>query len=257
MEIRPFHRWFGSYARSYLSGAPLKDKRAIGLKLVHSQKVRGIAKRLALHLDIEGKELFLAELCGLFHDIGRLPQFKRYKTFLDAKSEDHAALSVEVLKNENVLSQLEEQDKNMVIDAISVHNKFSIPAEFKGFKLTLAKILRDADKIDIWRVFDEFYKKGKGTSDINLGLPYGQTISEKIINDFCSGYVIRWEDVKNQLDFMVMRLSWLFDINFEQSLGIIAERNYIDTILNLLPDEAGKRLIKEKISNLFQEKLGK
>ena len=256
-EIIKYQKWFGRYARSYLSDASSEDRTAIGLKLVHSQRVRRLAKDLALNLDLTERQVFLVELCGLFHDVGRLPQFKKYKTFFDAKSEDHAALSVKVLEKNKVLSDLRQEEQAYVLDTIFVHNKFSIPKIFKGQKLIFAKILRDADKIDIWRVFDDYYKKGTGASDINLGLPPGKTISAAVLEDFESGKIARIEHVQNQLDFMVMRLSWLFDINYKQSLGIIAKRNYIQTIFQMLPEGREKEIVQKKINALLEEKLGR
>ncbi|WP_242743977.1 hypothetical protein [Allobaculum sp. Allo2] len=40
----------------------------------------------------------------------------------------------------------------MVIQAVSVHNKLSIPDMDTGFQRVLDQILRDADKVDIFRV---------------------------------------------------------------------------------------------------------
>ncbi|NPA94970.1 MAG: HD domain-containing protein [Thermodesulfobacteria bacterium] len=258
MERRmlPYQRWFGTFARGFISGAPDRDRQAIGLKLRHSQKVRGLSKTLALDLKLKEKDVFLAEICGLFHDIGRLPQFATYKTFVDARSDDHARLSVETLKKEGILNGLAPQEREAVLDAIFIHNKLSIPEDFEGIRLTLAQIVRDADKIDIWRVFDTFYRLGKGAEDINLGLPQGEDISADVMKDFLEGHIVHLEYVKNQLDFMVMRLSWLYDINFKLSLKIIVERNYIETIIQRLPEGTKREAIRKKISQYLQEKLG-
>ncbi len=255
-EMIRYQGWFGAFSRAFLSNASRKGREAIGLKLVHSQRVRHLALTLAREIDLDHGALFLSELCGLFHDIGRLPQFEKYGTFLDAKSEDHALLGVKVLMENQVLKDLKFEERQMVLDAIYVHNKFSIPESFKGLKLTLSKIIRDADKIDIWRVFDEFYKRGRGSSEINLGLLPGDAISSEVMEDFSSGRIVRLENVKNQLDFMIMRLSWLFDINFKASLKIITQRGYIDTILERLSEGKERHLISGKLSRLLEERLG-
>ncbi len=252
-----YHRWFGSYARSFLSKAPRRYRQAMGLKLIHSEKVRGLAKRLSVEIGLGERERFLCELSGLFHDVGRLPQFRKYKTFLDSKSEDHALLSVKVLREHGVLGRLHSEEKEMVLDAIYVHNKFSIPRDFEGLRLTLAKIVRDADKIDIWRVFNEFYTRGKGSQEINLGFPPGDSISNDVIGDFEAGRIVNLGHVRNQLDFMVMRLSWLYDINFKESLEIIVQGNYIETILGRLPAGDKKQAITQGISRLLKERLNR
>ena len=39
----------------------------------------------------------VAEAIALFHDVGRFPQYARYKTFRDSISTNHAALGASVL----------------------------------------------------------------------------------------------------------------------------------------------------------------
>ena len=40
----------------------------------------------------------IAEAVALLHDVGRFEQYKRYGTFNDRKSVNHAALGVEIMK---------------------------------------------------------------------------------------------------------------------------------------------------------------
>ena len=251
MNIKSYQSFFGKYVKKFLDNASKDEKEALSLKIVHSQKVRGIIKSLSRKIGLLDRDIFLSELSGLFHDIGRFEQFRLYHTFLDLKSEDHAALSVKVLKREGVLNNLSYEDKQLVLDSIFVHNKFSIPSEFRDRKLTISKLLRDADKIDIWRVFNTFYKKGIGPEDINLGLPFGKEISDKVCDDLVAGKIVNIKDVKNQLDFMVMRLTWLYDINFNESLKEIINRKYLDTIFDNLPEGKKKELIIKKISSFL------
>ncbi len=254
-DMRPFQSWFGRYTRRFLKNFKGDDRNALALKIYHSQQVRKIIKELSKRIGLSRKEIFMAEISGLFHDIGRFEQFRKYHTFYDLKSEDHAALSCNVLKKEGVLDTLSGVEKDLVLDSIFVHNKFSIPQDFKGLKLTISKLLRDADKIDIWRVFDDFYQMGKGSSEINLGLPMGEKISEKVFSQFMKEEIVNIKDVKSQVDFMVMRLSWLYDINFKESLLKIVKRGYIDTIFRFLPEDEKRNAIREKIFS-FLEKRG-
>ncbi len=254
-EIIRYQRWFGTYARSFIKGATAKAKEAIGLKLVHSQRVRRISKDLAVRIGLDVHSIFLAELCGLFHDIGRLIQFQRYGTFVDSKSEDHALLGIQVLEKYKVFKDLEHKEQELLKDAIFVHNKFSIPSDFEGLKLVLSKILRDADKIDIWRVFECFYSKGSGPQEINLGLEPGKSISDKVLADFLKGRMVRIEDVRNQLDFMVMRLGWLYDINYDESLKILVKRGYIDSLIKRLPEGPKRQSILKRVKRFLQERL--
>ncbi len=254
MNIKSYQQFFGRYVKGFLTRASDKDREVLALKVVHSQKVRALMKLLSKREGLLKYDIFLAELSGLFHDIGRFEQFKKYHTFLDLKSEDHAGLSVKILKKEKVLDNLTYNDREIVLDSIFVHNKFSIPSDFKGKKLIISKLLRDADKIDIWRVFNDFYERGINSDDINLGLPLGKDISDKVYKDLLAEKIVNIRDVKNQLDFMVMRLSWLYDINFYESLKEIINRKYLDTIFKNIPQGDKKELIVKKITSFLKEK---
>ena len=83
----------------YASGYELGDVK-IRLKYDHMLRV---ASRCAAIAESEREcELptDLAWLIGLVHDIGRFEQVRRYGTFVDSKSIDHAALSAELLFGE-------------------------------------------------------------------------------------------------------------------------------------------------------------
>ena len=253
-DIRPFQAWFGRYAKGFLKDFNGEDRHALALKIYHSQQVRKIVKELSGKIGLAPREAFLAEVSGLFHDVGRFEQFKRHHTFHDLKSEDHAALSCKVLRAEKVLDAFSKGEQELILDSIHVHNKYSIPGHFEGIKLTVSKLLRDADKIDIWRVFDDFYQKGKGSCEINLGLPMGERISEEVFSQFMKEKIVNIKDVESQMDFMLMRLSWLYDINFKESLLKIVKRGYIDTILRLLPSDETIKAIEEKVFSLLEKR---
>jgi hypothetical protein len=43
---------------------------------------------------------------ALLHDVGRFPQYRRWRTFRDSESDNHARLSLEVIRHEAVLEHL-------------------------------------------------------------------------------------------------------------------------------------------------------
>ena len=76
----------------FVSQYDLSDSRVL-LKKEHSYRVAENCERLAkkLNLDVE-----FAYAMGILHDIGRFEQLKRYHTFHDAKSCNHAFLSADL-----------------------------------------------------------------------------------------------------------------------------------------------------------------
>lgn len=105
-----------------------KTQNGIRLKNAHTYRVADLIKTLAESISFSDEEIELAELIGLLHDIGRFEQLKRYHTFLDSKSIDHAKLGVKILFEDGLIRrfiQTEEYDRIIKI-AVDNHNKLKI-----------------------------------------------------------------------------------------------------------------------------------
>jgi putative nucleotidyltransferase with HDIG domain len=62
----------------------------VRLKYIHSLLVSRLCRQIAESLDLSKGDVDLAWLIGILHDIGRFEQQRRYHTFIDYKSMDHA-----------------------------------------------------------------------------------------------------------------------------------------------------------------------
>ena len=69
-------------------------------KVEHTLRVAELSGRYAEALGMAGEDADLAWLIGLMHDIGRFEQARRYGTFVDSLSVDHAELSADILFRE-------------------------------------------------------------------------------------------------------------------------------------------------------------
>lgn len=81
---------FLEYASAYDDGSDTRIK----LKIIHTQRVTEVMEQLTAARLLSEQDKKLAYLCAVYHDIGRFEQLKRYHTFLDYKSIDHAQLGV-------------------------------------------------------------------------------------------------------------------------------------------------------------------
>ena len=252
--MKRYHAWFGRYVRPFLRDAG-SSASAIGLKIVHSQRVRYEILGIAAEIGLGPKDLLLAGITGLFHDIGRFEQFHRFNTFVDSQSIDHAQMSRDVLEREGALEDLSSADRSIILDAVFYHNKLTIPDSFDGRREIMSRLVRDADKLDILRVFDDLYKKGRGSDAVNLGLPDSQELSGEVLEDFLQARVVNFKNVKTSTDFLVMRLSWLYDINFSYTLKMILERGYLESMEKQLPHSAWSEEIFENIRHYLETKI--
>lgn len=125
----------------------------IQLKIKHTMKVCTMMDMLSTSLELDAQDRKIAHTIALYHDIGRFEQLKQFGTFLDHKSVDHADLGVSILQESQFLEEYSQGEKEQILFAIANHNKYHIEYVDDQKKLLFAKMIRDADKCDIFRVF--------------------------------------------------------------------------------------------------------
>jgi hypothetical protein len=236
-ELDKLKQWFSDYCGTFYTPNP-EDQRNIILKEEHTRHVCGNMTAIAGDLSLGGDRVMLAEAVALFHDIGRFPQYRRYRTFQDSVSVNHAALGAGVLIENNVLESVPKREQDLIIRAVTLHNVFAVPQGIDPEILLFLKMVRDADKLDIWRVFIELGRERAEdrASAANLGLPDTSGYSPAVLASLRRKELVRYSTLKTMNDFRLLQLAWIFDLNFEASLRMVAERRYIDRMSALLPD---------------------
>lgn len=216
----------------------------IVLKEKHTWKVTNNCERLAKHLGLNEHDKLLAKMIGLFHDVGRFRQFTIYRTFNDALSENHAKLGLSVIKDLSFMKKLSEDDLATLNFAIGNHNAKEIaPTDNKRF-LSFAKLIRDADKIDIYRVLKPY-----------LGPTDGTGCSPDFVELFVQGKQCDYTKMRTQDDRKLVRLMWVYDINYAWSLQQIINDNYIEEIIGNLPHDGAMMKGINRLREYMQKKL--
>lgn len=88
----------------YTSHYNIQDPK-IKLKIDHTYRVAGISQRIAQSLGLSKTEVDLAWLIGMLHDVGRFEQLRRFGTFSDSDSIDHAQFGGKLLFDEGLLKE--------------------------------------------------------------------------------------------------------------------------------------------------------
>ncbi len=238
IELQDFKSWFSTYVFSFKNGdADLLEN--INLKELHTHKVCDAIKDIGISLGLNEEALRFAEVIALFHDIGRFEQYRIYNTFMDSKSVNHASLGVEILLKNKVLENLSSDKAELILKAIRYHNSPYLPENETEECIFLSKLLRDADKFDIYRVVTEHYiekRSGKSNKAIELNLPDSFDISEDVYRDILNRKSVNFKDVKNLNDFKLLQLAWVFDINFPRTYMHIKNMKYLNIIHDSMPD---------------------
>jgi len=235
-ELKRIKKWFRGYVDSFNTETPL-FRENIKLKDAHTLRVCDEILTIGRELGLSDDELRLAEIIALLHDVGRFEQFARYGTFNDTKSENHAELGIKIIDREAVLDQLEDNIKELIVKSIRYHNMVSLPDNEDETCLFYSKLLRDADKLDIWSIVTEYYhrKDGKKNSGLELELPDTPGFSESVGDDLANKRSVNFKNIHNLNDFKLLQAGWIFDINYEPSREIVRERRYLEKIRAALP----------------------
>lgn len=201
----------------------------INLKIVHTYGVVTAAEYIAKNLNLDSENFQLAKLIALLHDIGRFEQLKRYNSF-DDRIIDHAILGVEILKEQDFIREFvtDPQYDETIYTALYNHNTFAINPEVQGNQLLHTQIIRDADKLDNYRVKVE--EKFETLFDISQFELEDELITPKIAQEFRHNHLIMSSDRKTHLDMWLSYLAFMFDLNFEASKQFIIENDYTEIL---------------------------
>ena len=241
-QLSRLKAWFDTYTRSFLTGEAHKDS-ALVLKIEHTERVCNNICHLGRSLDLTDGHMRIAEAIGLFHDIGRFVQYRRYRTFNDRKSANHAALGVDVLNETSVLDSLFIDEKATIIEAVRFHNAPALPGNKPQESTVFMRLIRDADKLDIWKVFADYYRSHQRPEPaIVQHLPDLPTWEADIVNALTEKRMAKFQDMKSLNDFKLLQLSWVFDLHFSETFIQAKKRGDLATIAQSLPDDRAVRL---------------
>lgn len=242
--ITKLRSWFDSYVAAFKKGEEEFDRNII-LKEEHTRRVCQEILYIGEDIGLDEKGLQLAWIMALFHDIGRFEQFAQYGTFADHISVNHAEFGVEILRQKGVLRDLDEGDQDLILRAIAYHNRRYLPEDETQECLYFSRMLRDADKLDIWNVVTEYYRNaGEEDSVLVQNFPDTPGISPAIYEDMVNARIANYMDVKNLNDFKLLQVGWVYDVNFPPTFRRIYERGYLDAIRRALPQS-------EQIEQIF------
>ncbi len=218
---------------NYLKNYDLEDEK-IKLKIKHTYKVVVLSEYIAKEIKLDDENINVAKIIALLHDIGRFEQVKQTNDFLDSNILEHANYGVKVLFEDNLIRNFVDDKSydNIIKKAIYNHNKYDIEKGLDKLELLHSKIIRDADKLDNFRVKQTEQLKNIFPSKYNPNTIEHEIISPKVYETFMRHECIKLDDRKTQLDFWVCVIAFIFDLNFEISLKYIKEKSYIDILID-------------------------
>lgn len=247
---------FAEYVRNY---DPSDEK--IKLKIDHTYRVAGLCQRIAESLGLSEPDVDIAWLLGMLHDIGRFEQIRRFGTFNDAQSVDHAEFGADLLFKEGLIRKFAEgyyeecelarsgneeaeqiiknnehhnKDTGLLEMAIRQHNKYRVKEDLTERQRMFCDILRDADKVDIFKV----------NADIPMEIIYDVTteelkngvITKEVLESFYKKETVLKSVRRSAVDHIVGHISLLFELVYKESYRQAKEQGYVYKLLDFKSD---------------------
>ena len=217
-------------------------------KYKHSIRVMKICEVLATTLGFSEEDIYISKVIGLLHDIGRFEQLKLTGAYSDTEF-DHAAYGAMILFKENLIEQFNINPNyyDIIEFAIRNHNRYKIEEISDDRKIMFAKLIRDADKIDIFDAYT--YLKDYNITD-NL-----DEVTNEVSIQFKKCEPINAKIRKTKADKLLSVFAFVFDINFDESLKIIYSQDFIDELFNQIDDNSRFREYYEIVKDYMKERL--
>jgi len=254
-------RRYHAYVDTYRGADGILPK-MLQLKLDHTLHVVEDARRIMAGEDWPEEMRVVGEACALLHDAGRYSQLHEFGTFQDSKSIDHAARGVEVIKKESWLAELPAEEREAVLMTVTAHNKRELPASLFQATADWAHLVRDADKLDIFRILEEAIKDGslEENPEIAWDLQVKGAPSPNVVEAIRNGCSVSYTWIKTLSDFVLIQVGWLNGgLYFRMALQLARERGVLDfreTYMKTLSDDPGVDLCCEAARAYMNERLG-
>ncbi len=229
--------FFARYVQGFLTGDAAFDEN-IAIKQEHSLRVAAhaaaVADSLALPPDLDRA----CRLAGLLPDLGRFEQYRDWRTFDDRASVIHGRLGCRLLGSTPALDGETPRVRGLVRAAVVLHNRFRLPRGVPADHLLAARVVRDADKLDIFRVMTAHFAPGRALNPVvTLGLADEPGAwSEAVAAAVRERRLAEYARMVYVNDFKLLLLSWVYDLNFPASRRILLASGLVQRLLAMLPD---------------------
>ena len=220
--------------QNYVSHYDPSDPK-IRLKIEHTIKVAELCERIARSLSMSEEEITVAWICGMLHDIGRFEQIRRFHTFMDAESVDHAKFGAELLFGEGGMIRrfLEETSwDDQIRDAIYWHSAYRLPDSLK--EDLYCQILRDADKLDILRVNQE--TPLEDIYNVTTAELRQSKVTPEVMEAVMEHHAVLRSIKKTPIDHVVGHICLTFELVYPKSREILKEQGYLERMIHFKSD---------------------
>ena len=226
------------------------------LKRTHTAMVVRNAELIADGEGFDAVTRKAALAAALLHDTGRYEQLKRYNTFRDSDSVDHAVFSHDIVRDLGWLDAIEQPDSpnnrtiaQAILAAVLYHNRRDVPEGLDALTAAAAHTVRDADKLDIFRVLEDqvAHTDWRADSRAFWNLKVNAAPNPVVVDCIARGRPVDYQNIKVLADFVLIQVGWMVSgLRYATSRRLCRERGHLrfrrDFLHQLTDDPAVDRL---------------
>jgi hypothetical protein len=233
-DFLKIEKQFYTYTNPFVDRA--KDAYPFVLKQEHTARVCRAMEMLCTSLDLAGPTTARACAAAMVHDMGRFPQFAVFNTYSDARSKNHAALGCREILRSKILSHLSATDRQLILRAVALHNRPRLSGKYGQDLSLLARLLRDADKIDIFGVMKDHYLNPDSSHGfITHDLHDDGEVPEKTASELLETRQNDLSHVNTLNSMRVFQAGMVYDLNFPAAAAAILYLDVIPVLLGGIP----------------------
>ena len=237
---------YDAYVDTY-RGADGELPEMMRLKRTHTAFVVKNAELIADGEGFSAGEREVALAAALLHDTGRYEQLRRYNTFKDSESVDHAVFSHDIVVEKGWLEKCpkvrmpegsDAEWRDAILKAILYHNRRDLPPEIEqsnnpdGRTIlgTAAHTVRDADKLDIFRVLEDRVRHTDWRKDTRAfwNLAVFAPPNPAVVESIEKGEPVDYQNIRSLSDFVLIQVGWMISgLHFATARRLCRERNHL------------------------------
>ena len=241
MNMNDYIEYFTNYVmKNYDINDSLIEK-----KYYHSLRVAKLMMILAKRMNLNEEDILLAFKLGLCHDIGRFHEAKINGVY-NNRVYDHGAYSNKVLYNDLFIRYMDIDNHLLFRKAIYCHNKKDLCNNLDKQESFFANMLRDMDKIDL------LDQRTQGTE-----LKFLDDPSKTILANYLNNQTIDINNIHNSSDSIILYLSFMKDLVFDESFEILLQNDIINRFQNIINVSEEKEILFNEIISKLNERRGK
>jgi len=218
-------------------------------KLAHTLRVAEDARTIASGMNWPEHDVCLAEAVGLFHDIARFPQFKKFRSFNDSETIDHGELGFQTLEAGNFLEGLTAESRALILHSVRYHNKRDLPSALTAREEQHLRLIRDADRLDIFFICWESIHSGQvhDHPEIIMNIDFNGPPTDAVLDQFERSGPIDYRSMKSMTDRFVLQLSWIHDLSYDATKRLVRDRKILEKFIDVLPVKT------DRLMNCFEK----